>query len=218
MNDDITIRGLRAIGSELAKNRVEPNQNGEYFVILSQDYVQELRHMSVRELHKWKSHNERYKRRYGEYPKEYKMEIGEIERFLFVSRSNALKLRVYIAGPMTGKPNLNFPAFHAKAAELRALGHHVINPAELNGGADELVACADMSADELAAHWQRCMRKDITELMTCDAIALLPGWQNSRGATLEHHVAAALRFAVLDHAEEVSWWTSWPCASYATNA
>lgn len=81
-----SLDNLRAIGSELAKNSVEPNLNGEYVLILSQDYVQELRHMSVRELYKLKSHNERYKRRYGEYPKEYEAEISQIERFLFISR------------------------------------------------------------------------------------------------------------------------------------
>ena len=38
--------------------------------------------------------------------------------------------RIYLAGPMSGLPELNYPAFHAKAAELRAAGHHVENPAE----------------------------------------------------------------------------------------
>ena len=106
--------------------------------------------------------------------------------------------RTYIAGPMTGYANLNFPAFHAAAAEQRAAGHEVINPAEINGGADELVACADMDAAELAAHWQTCMRKDITQLMTCDRIVMLDGWTASRGATLEHHVAQALGMAVIE--------------------
>ena len=29
---------------------------------------------------------------------------------------------IYISGPITGLPDLNYPAFHAAAAELRALG------------------------------------------------------------------------------------------------
>lgn len=97
---------------------------------------------------------------------------------------------VYIAGPMTGYPELNFPAFHARAVELRALGYVVINPAEIN---DEDPADAlTMTPEELAAHWQKCMRADLTALLTCDSVVMLDGWTRSRGATLEHHVAKAL--------------------------
>lgn len=38
--------------------------------------------------------------------------------------------RIYIAGPMTGLPDFNFPAFNDMAAILRGLGYHVENPAE----------------------------------------------------------------------------------------
>lgn len=107
-------------------------------------------------------------------------------------------LRLYLAGPMTGYKDLNFPAFHAKAAELRAAGYVVINPAEINGGADELAACASMTPAELAAHWYKCMRKDIAAVCTCDGIVMLDGWTRSKGATLEHHVAKALGLHVLE--------------------
>lgn len=86
--------------------------------------------------------------------------------------------RIYIAGPMTGYPDLNFPAFHAEALWLRSMGHEVVNPAEIN---------PDPGAD-----WVDCMRADIAQLVTCDALQLLSGWEKSRGATLEHHIAAAL--------------------------
>lgn len=107
-------------------------------------------------------------------------------------------MKTYIAGPMTGYASLNFPAFHAKAAEQRAAGYEVINPAEINGGADELVACAVMTKDEQAAHWQKCMRNDIAQLLTCGRIVMLDGWTKSRGATLEHHVATVLGFEVVE--------------------
>lgn len=87
-------------------------------------------------------------------------------------------VRVYLAGPMTGIPDLNFPAFHAAAASLRASGFEVVNPAEIN---------ADPSAG-----WSACMREDIAQLVTCQAIALLPGFERSKGATLERHIALAL--------------------------
>lgn len=38
--------------------------------------------------------------------------------------------RIYIAGPMSGLPEFNYPAFNRAAAVLRAQGHHVENPAE----------------------------------------------------------------------------------------
>ena len=79
--------------------------------------------------------------------------------------------RIYIAGPMTGLPDLNFPAFHAEAARLRALGFEVVNPAEIN-------------ADPTAG-WEACMFADLAALSTCDGLALLPGWEKSDGAQIE---------------------------------
>lgn len=86
--------------------------------------------------------------------------------------------RVYVSGPMSGLPDLNFPAFNAAAATLRARGYEVVNPAEIN---------VDPKAE-----WSACMRADIAQLVTCDALALLYGWQHSRGANLERDIAAAL--------------------------
>lgn len=102
---------------------------------------------------------------------------------------------LYLAGPMSGivdadgVPTLNFPLFNSEAARLRVLGYTVVNPAEINGGADELVACAAMTPAELKAHWRKCMCRDIPALMACDGIALLPNWFKSKGAKLEMRVA-----------------------------
>jgi len=90
--------------------------------------------------------------------------------------------RVYIAGPMTGYAELNFPAFHAEAKALRVAGLEVVNPAEIN---------VDPNMG-----WSACMRADIAQLVTCDRIHLLPGWSNSKGASLEHHIASALGLLV----------------------
>jgi len=91
--------------------------------------------------------------------------------------------RLYIAGPMSGLPLLNFPAFHAEAARLRALGYEVSNPAEINPDA--------------GMPWAECMRRDIPELVKCDGIVMLPGWERSKGASLEHHIARALDMQVI---------------------
>ncbi len=99
-------------------------------------------------------------------------------------------MKLYLAGPMSGVENLNFPLFHAEADRLRALGHDVVNPAEIN---------ADPKAD-----WAGCMRADIRELVTCEGIAVLPGWEKSRGASLEVHIARALGMPVLVSIEAVA--------------
>jgi hypothetical protein len=104
--------------------------------------------------------------------------------------------RVYIAGPMSGMIDLNFPAFHAAAAEYRKRGAFVINPAEMNGGDAEIYHTEKMTAEQYHAHWVKCMKKDINALMTCDAIVMLPGWQKSRGAKLEHHIARNLGLTI----------------------
>lgn len=92
-------------------------------------------------------------------------------------------MKLYISGPMTGLPELNFPAFHAAAAELRALGFEVVNPAELN--------------PDGATPWAQCMRNDIKALCDCDVLALMRGWEQSKGAHLELHLAHRLEIGVV---------------------
>jgi len=91
--------------------------------------------------------------------------------------------RVYVSGPMSGLPDHNFPAFNEQAAKLRAAGYEVINPAELN--------------PNTSMTWEECMRVDLRELCSCDAIALMPGWERSKGANLELHVAHRLGLEVM---------------------
>ena len=91
--------------------------------------------------------------------------------------------RVYIAGPMSGYPGHNFDLFNAAAAQLRALGHDVLNPVDIN--------------PDPGTPWNECMRKDIEALMTCGTVALLPGWEASRGACLEVHIAKEFRLNVV---------------------
>lgn len=90
--------------------------------------------------------------------------------------------RLYIAGPMSNLPDLNFPAFHAAAALYRSRGAIVINPAELNPNP--------------GMAWSDAMRVDIACLATCDGIVMLDGWTASKGASLEHHIAVALGMTV----------------------
>jgi hypothetical protein len=87
---------------------------------------------------------------------------------------------IYISGPVTGIPENNAPAFAAEAARLRAAGHTVVNPLEIDLGPD--------------ATWSDYMRADITEMLKCSSIRMLPGWERSRGAVLELSIACHLGF------------------------
>jgi len=90
-------------------------------------------------------------------------------------------MRVYLSGPMTGLPENNFPAFRLWAERLRVQGYDVVSPAEI----------------QEAGTWELCLRADLRELATCDAIALMPGWEASKGAHLDLHVAHRLGMGVL---------------------
>jgi NTP pyrophosphatase (non-canonical NTP hydrolase) len=97
-------------------------------------------------------------------------------------------MRVYIAGPMSGYPDHNFPAFHAAAARLRSKGLHVISPAEQGlDGTPEIT-------------WLDCMRHDVKLVAEVDAVAVLPGWDRSRGASIEVTLARSLGLPIFDAA------------------
>ena len=91
---------------------------------------------------------------------------------------------LYIAGPMTGLPEFNYPAFRAEATRLRALGFEVQDPSDNPEQKD----------------WQGYLRVALTQMLTCDAVARLPGWEGSRGARLEVYVAEAIDMPVFEAA------------------
>jgi hypothetical protein len=93
-------------------------------------------------------------------------------------------MRVYIAGPMSGLPDFNYPAFFTAEEELRGAGHQPVNPARLWNGCE-------------SPTWADYMRRGIEDVLTCEGIALLPGWGRSQGARLERKVAKALGLKVL---------------------
>jgi hypothetical protein len=88
---------------------------------------------------------------------------------------------LYIAGPMSNYPGYNFPAFHAADRKLRAAGYGVLNPAD-NPPCDS---------------WDGYMRAAIAQVIRAEGVAVLPDWQMSAGASLEVHIAHALRVPVL---------------------
>ncbi len=114
-------------------------------------------------------------------------------------------MKVYVAGPMRGVPEFNFPAFHAAAASLRAEGHDVFNPAErdiAHHGKD--ISKGNATGDEAQAaaehgfNLREALKDDLVFIcLEADAIALLPGWENSKGARAELHTAIALGLEII---------------------
>lgn len=102
-------------------------------------------------------------------------------------------MKIYLAGPMAGIDDHNFPAFNAKAAELRALGHFVYNPAEIEP--DEYAKRpAYLAAVFHNSGYRNCLRQELRWI--CDeaeAIYLMNGWEYSLGANSEFTTAKAVK-------------------------
>lgn len=94
----------------------------------------------------------------------------------------------YLAGPMSGKPHFNYPAFSEAAAKLRAHGIPVVSPHELHAG-------------DTSRPWAEYLRADLRAMLDCDAIVLLRGWRESQGAQLERTVAQKVGIAVYEYAD-----------------
>lgn len=90
---------------------------------------------------------------------------------------------IYIAGPMSGLPEFNYPAFNDAEALWANQGYVVLNPARNDDGTGTMAY-----ADYCKAGFIQVLKSDI--------VALLPGWENSRGAILEFQLAAALDLEV----------------------
>lgn len=112
-------------------------------------------------------------------------------------------MRTYIAGKMRGIPLYNFPAFDAAAADLRSQGITVISPTDLDreAGFDPYTLPNDWDWNTLPEDF--CLRhaaaRDLAAILSCDAIHLLPGWQDSKGARAERAVAEWVGLGVFEY-------------------
>jgi hypothetical protein len=114
-------------------------------------------------------------------------------------------MKIYLAGPMRGIPEFNFPAFFAAEAKLVAAGHTVFNPARRDNevhGTD--ISKGNLTGDESIAakdhgfNLRDALCADLAFIChEADAIALLPNWERSKGANAEKATADALGLEVL---------------------
>lgn len=115
-------------------------------------------------------------------------------------------MKIYLAGPMRGYPEFNFPAFHYATAKLRNEGHEVFSPAE----ADNFRHGADISVGNIEGDEEQATREhgfSLRDALAVDAawicreaeaVALLPGWTKSKGAVAEQALGRALGLTILE--------------------
>lgn len=99
-------------------------------------------------------------------------------------------MTVYISGPITKDPDYR-QKFMKRAQELQKTGYNVVNPVVIS---DRL----EMQRGKENLTYADYMKEDIRELLYCDAISCLPGWNESKGARLEHEIAEIIGLACVD--------------------
>ena len=101
-------------------------------------------------------------------------------------------MKLYLAGPMRGYKDFNFAAFDRWAERLRAAGYDVFSPAEHDR---ETMLRTRRTAAQLTI--RECMEADTRWICQhADGIALLDGWQASKGANAEVALAHAIGIPV----------------------
>lgn len=100
-------------------------------------------------------------------------------------------MKIYISGSITDGGTVTDPdeikareqMFHDAQARLETAGYDVLNPCRKEGR-------------ENCVTWLDYMRPAIRDIADADAVALLPGWERSSGARVEHDLAVALGLKV----------------------
>lgn len=94
--------------------------------------------------------------------------------------------RIYIAGPMTGLPDYNYPKFLRVEEDLKRMGYkHILNPARIANG-------------ETGKCYSYYIRESLNLIKNADVVVFLNGWENSKGANLEHHCATLMNLKLFD--------------------
>lgn len=96
------------------------------------------------------------------------------------------KRTIYVAGPMSGLPEYNYPAFIEAAAMLAAKypQAEIINPAENFERATGLP-------------YPTYIRKSFEQVLSATELYVLAGWENSQGASAEVAMASLLDLVIV---------------------
>lgn len=93
-------------------------------------------------------------------------------------------MHCYIAGPMRGYEQYNFPAFEAAEEWLLSQGWDVTSPHRM-----DLDIGFDPSGALPEGYIEQAAQRDIDAIFSVDALVLLPGWESSKGAKAEKALA-----------------------------
>lgn len=94
-------------------------------------------------------------------------------------------MKIYISGRITGlNKQIATERFEAREKIIRDLGHEPVNPMKIPAWVEHPT-------------WIDNLKKDITELVKCDAIYMIVGFKDSKGATLEHKIACELNLKII---------------------
>lgn len=98
-------------------------------------------------------------------------------------------MMVYISGPITNNDNYILD-FYNRESQLKKMGYQVCNPAAFS---------KEVEADILYRFgrkptYNEYMKVAIKKLLDCDAITMLPNWEQSKGATAERQIAIVLNY------------------------
>lgn len=120
-------------------------------------------------------------------------------------------LSTYIAGPMRGYEQSNFPAFFAAEEALADLGYNVFNPArnDVNHGFDPR---DPKSRDMSEFSMNEAMTWDLEKVLESDFVVLLEGWESSVGVAAEVAAARACGIPTITIADFINgtWQTLFP--------
>lgn len=118
-------------------------------------------------------------------------------------------MKVYLAGPMRGYPQFNFPAFHEGTKRLKAVGYEVFSPAQsdLDNGFDPAnMTGTHEDLDQAGFNLRDALTADLSWIcQNADAVVVLQGWEESKGAQAEVHTAYALSIPVLPLERALEW-------------
>jgi len=110
---------------------------------------------------------------------------------------------IYIAGPMTGIPKFNYPAFYEAAKEMRKAGYAVINPPENDSPEVQRAALDSKHGDWVdlpitAGHntLHDIVQQNVDDVLSSDGLCVLHGYAGSRGAMMEIALAERLNLPI----------------------
>jgi len=104
---------------------------------------------------------------------------------------------IYVAGPMRGHEDYNYPAFDRQQRVLETQGWNVINPAEMDRD-DNKPTNGPKQFDpennyEDHEFMRNALKRDMVAICDyCTAIYMMSGWEKSSGARAEQALAKAL--------------------------